>query len=87
MPLHKGKDSCILDPNNYRGITLLPTFNKLFEILIWQRMKGWWSDHRIIPELQGACRMGSSCIHTSFNLRETLASSMEDSKHMFCGLL
>ena len=83
VPLYKGNDSCILDPNNYRDITLLPTFNKLLEILIWQRIKGWWSEHRIISELQGACRTGCSCIHTSVNLRETLATSMENSNKCF----
>ena len=42
VPLYKGKNTCPLDPDNYRGITLLSTFNKLFEVLIWGRMKVWW---------------------------------------------
>ena len=83
VPLYKGKDTCVLDPNNYRGITLLPTFNKLFEILIWQRLKPWWYENRVISELQGACRDGFSCVHTTFNLRETLASSLEASRNCF----
>ena len=83
IPLYKGKDTCVLDPNNYRGITLLPTFNKLFEILLWQRMKDWWHDECIMSELQGACREGASCIHTAFILRETIATSMESSRHCF----
>ena len=60
VPLYKGKDSCVLDPNNYRGITLLPIFNKLFEILIWHRLKPWWYENRVISELQGACKYGFS---------------------------
>ena len=28
VPLSKGKDTCPLDPSNYRGITLLSIFNK-----------------------------------------------------------
>ena len=83
IPLYKGKDTCVLDPNNYRGITLLPTFNKLFEILVWQRLKPWWYESNIISELQGACREGFSCIHTAFNLRETLATSLETADHCF----
>ena len=66
VPLYKGKDTCILDPNNCRGITLLPTFNKILEILIWQRLKRWWHNEKIISELQGACREGASCVHTAF---------------------
>ena len=40
-PLHKGKNTSITDPDNFRGITLLNTFSKVFEILIWSRMESW----------------------------------------------
>ena len=83
VPLYKGKDTCVLDPNNYRGITLLPTYNKLFEVIVWQRLKQWWSEENIISELQGACRTGFSCVHTAFNLRETLATSLESTEKCF----
>ena len=83
IPLFKGKDLDVLDPNNYRGITLLSTFNKVFEILIWNRLKVWWKSERIISELQGACKTGISCIHTAFILQETVAASMEESEHCF----
>ena len=46
IPLYKGKDECVLDLNSYGGITLLPTYNKLFEILIWHRLKTWWYSER-----------------------------------------
>ena len=83
IPLYKGKDTCILDPNNYRGITLLPTFHKMFEILVWKRVKGWWHDQKVISELQGACRGGFSCVHTAFMLSETVATSMETADKCF----
>ena len=83
IPLFKGKDLDILDPNNYRRITLLSSFNKVFEILIWHRLKGWWNDENVISELQGACKTGLSCIHTAFMLRETVATSMEESGQCF----
>ena len=83
VPLYKGKDTCVLDVNNYRGITLLPTYNKRFEILIWHRLKEWWQSERVISNLQGACREGFSCIHTAFSLRETVAASMEDTGKCF----
>ena len=38
VPLYKGKGSCSLNPDNYRGITLLSNFNKLYEVLIWSRI-------------------------------------------------
>ena len=83
IPLFKGKDLDVLDPNNYRGITLLSTFNKTFEILIWHRLKKWWTDEGVISELQGACKSGLSCIHTAFLLQETLATSMETNEQCF----
>ena len=83
IPLFKGKDLDVLDPNNYRGITLLSTFNKIFEILIWRRLKDWWKDESVISELQGACKSGLSCIHTAFLLQETLAASMEANEQCF----
>ena len=76
VPLYKGKNTCPLDPDNYRGITLLSCFNKLFEMIICQRIEPWWENNRVISELQGACRRGSSCIHTALTLQETIASQL-----------
>ena len=58
IPLYKGKNTCTLDQNNYRGITLLTSLNKVFEILLWERLKDWWEGEQVISPLQGACRTG-----------------------------
>ena len=39
IPIYKGKNTCSLDPGNYRGITLLTSFNKLFEVILWSRLE------------------------------------------------
>ena len=80
VPLFKGKDTCPLDPNNYRGITLLSIFNKIMEILIWYRIETWWQDNIVISELQGACKKGLSCIHTAMLLQETVATALETNR-------
>ena len=54
--LHKGKGVCPLDPNSYRGITLLSVFNKVFEILVWHRIEAWWVRSGVVSGLQSACR-------------------------------
>ena len=77
VPLYKGKNTCSLNPDNYRGITLLSTFNKLFEVVIWGRISAWWFDERIVSDLQGAGGKGSSCIHTALTLQETIAKDRE----------
>ena len=83
VPLYKGKNTCSLDPDNYRGITLLTTFNKLFEALIWGRLKRWWFEERIVSDLQGATRPGSSCIHTALTLQETISKEREGNRNVF----
>ena len=83
IPLYKGKNTCTLDCDNYRGITLLSTFNKLLEVIIWGRLKGWWFNDRIVSDLQGAGRGGHSCIHTALTLQETISKEREGNKKVF----
>ena len=83
VPLYKGKNSCTLNVNNYRGITLLSTFSKLFEVLLWARIKPWWEENRIITQLQGACKGGISCLHTAFLLQETVSEQLESHRKIF----
>ena len=54
IQLFKGKGSCCLDVNSYRGISLLTNYNKVFKILIWERLSKWWAHNKIILDLQGA---------------------------------
>ena len=83
IPLYKGKNLCSLDPNNYRGITLLTCFNKLFEIVTWNRLKEWWGEQNVISPLQGACTKGSSCLHTAAILQEAIAVGLDTNKKVF----
>ena len=72
VPLYNGKNSCSLETDNYRGITLLSTYSKLFKVIIWGRLSVWWFDKRIVSDLQGAGTKSSSCIHTALTLQETV---------------
>ena len=83
IPLYKGKNLCPLDVNNYRGITLLTCMNKLFEVIVWERLKFWWEDQGIISRLQSACRTGSSCIHSALILQESIADGLDTKKKVF----
>ena len=66
IPFYKGKNTCTLDQNNYRGITLLTSLDKVFEILLRERMKGWWEGEQVISPLQRACFPGKSCLHSAY---------------------
>ena len=83
IPLFKGKNLCSTDTNNYRGITLLSTLSKIYELIIWERLEPWWKKEEVISRLQGACRKGQSCIHTSLLLQETVSSVLEKNNKVF----
>ena len=87
VPLYKGKNTSPLDPNNYRGITLLTTFNKIFEILLWSRIEKWWVENNAVAETQGACKKGVSSVHTAMLLQETVTSNLENGHLVFVDYL
>ena len=87
IPPHKGKNLCPLDVNNYRGITLLTCMNKLFEVIIWERIKTWWDEEGIISPLQGACHKGSSYIHSAYILQESIATGLDTKSKVFIAYL
>ena len=87
IPLYKGKNTSTFDPNNFRGITLLSTFNKVFEILLWSRVEQWWNSSQAVAETQGACRKGISSFHTAMLLQETIATNLEAGKRIFVAFL
>ena len=80
IPIYKGKNRSTLNTNNYRGITLLSVFNKLFEVLIWNRIQPWWNNGNVIINTQGACKKGVSSLHTAFLLQESIAVNLETHK-------
>ena len=83
IPLFKGKNTSPLETKNYRGITLLSSFNKLFEAILWGRIKTWWEDSHAVTLLQGACKKGVSCLHTALTLQETVATQLESNSKVF----
>ena len=83
VPLFKGENLCSTDTNNYRGITLLSLFSKVFEMVIWDRIEPWWKENEVISRFQGACRKGQSCVHTSLLLQETVSAALEKHSKVF----
>ena len=83
VPLFKGKNLRSADTNNYRGITLLSIFSKVYEMIIWARLEPWWKENNVISKFQGACCKGQSCVHTSLLLQESVASALETHDKVF----
>ena len=87
IPLFKGKGTCCLDTDNYRGISLLTNFNKVYEVLLWKRIEKWWHENGVISELQGAGKKKQSCVHTALLLQESVATALEEGNKVFVTFL
>ena len=81
--MYKGKNTCPFDPDNCWGITLLSTSSKLFEVLVWGRIKVWCYDERVTSDLRGAGRKNFSCVDTALTLQETVAKERESKKKVY----
>ena len=55
----------------------------LWEILVVKRMEKWWTENEIVSNMQGACKKGSSCIHTETTLQQTIAHNLDKGKTVF----
>ena len=57
-PIHKGGDSSVF--SNYRPISVLPVFSKIFERLLHQRLMSFFTSNNIISDSQFGFRKGYS---------------------------
>ena len=49
-----------------------------------EKIKGiWWEDTSVISPLQGACRNGTSCLHSAAILQEAIAVNLNTNKRAF----
>ena len=76
-----GKSYVIKDNN--RGITLLPVFYKLFELIMLERENKWFNT--TLCELQGAAQDGCSCQHTSMVVQEGVAYNLDKGESVYGG--
>ena len=86
VPIPKpGKDSSIKDQN--RGLTLLPTIYKLFEMVILDRERKWLCENNIISDLQGAAQESCSSAHVSLLLQETINYNLSKGENVYIAFL
>ena len=67
IPIHKKGDT--MNPDNYRGITLLSCFGKLFTSIINDRITKFVEDENILSHVQAGFRKGYSTTEQIFNLK------------------
>ena len=83
VPIFKKKGTK-LDPNNYRGITLLSCIGKLFTMCINVRLTKFVTDRDIIGEEQAAFREGYSTMDHAFVLNELINLYLHKNKRLYC---
>ena len=61
IPVHKKNDKRLV--NNYRPISLLPVFGKIFEKIIFNKICKFLSEEKLLNPNQSDCRPSDSCIN------------------------
>ena len=74
VPVHEGGSKT--DIKNYRPISLLATFSKVFEKLMHNRVINFLDTYNILCENQYGFRPGRSCEHALLNAKDTILNSM-----------
>ena len=83
-PIHKTGSKTKL--SNYRPISILSPFNKIFEIIIKQRLLNFWRKHKIFAQTQFGFRENFSPTLVITHFREYLLSEL-DSNMNICSIL
>ena len=83
IPIHKKGET--LKPNNYRGITLISCFAKLFTSVINNRLKNWANEYDIISDAQFGFKSNFSTTEAIFILNSLIENQLNKLKgSLFC---
>ena len=85
MPIHKKGD--INDPNNYRGITLVSCFAKLFTSVLNNRLKQWAIQYDIITDAQFGFKSDHSTIDAIFILKHLIDIHIQSKEKLYCAFI
>ena len=85
IPLYKSGDSSLF--TNYRPISLLPAFSKVFERLIYNRLHSFLEKYNILFTSQYAFRKQSSTEHATLELIDTVVNALNDKHYAFAAFI
>ena len=83
IPIFKSDDET--HPNNYRPISLLSCFNRIFEKLVFKRLKSFIDERKIISSSKYGFREGHSTEHAILDIVNAIQSNMDVGKFS-CGV-
>ena len=82
IPLHKG-DS-VLSVSNYRPISLLPIFSKIFERIIYNQFIAYIEENKILDELQFGFQRNKSTEHAIYAIMTNLTEAFSKKLSSYC---
>ena len=85
VPIHKKGDKG--DPNNYRGITLISTFAKIFSLVLRNRLNTWCEANEIFNDLQFGFRNQRSTSDCIFILHCLIQKVFKQNSKMYCAFV
>ena len=83
IPVYKGEDETL--PENYRPISLLSIYNRLFEKMLYRRLIKFIDKNDILYDLQYGFRNKHSTQHAILDIVNTIHSNMDNRKYS-CGI-
>ena len=86
LPLYKNKGDP-LDPDNYRGITLLSCLSKLFTSIINSRLVKFADSLNLLNENQAGFRNGYSTVDHIFLLKNVIDLFITNKRKLFCAFI
>ena len=85
-PIYKCKGK-IKDPNNYRGITILSCFGKLFTSALNARLNAYVEKNKLLGKEQVGFRAGCSTVDHLFTLHSIVEIILYKAKRLYCAFL
>ena len=83
LPLLKGNGARVNNKDNYRGITLLPTLCKIYEMILLNRLEKYAAQMGFFSEMQFGFQEGVGCTEASFTIIETMKHMLERGSKVF----
>ena len=81
LPIYKRGDND--NPVNYRPISLLSTFDKLFEKVVYNRLQSFITKNKIIYKFQYGFRKNHATTYAFIDVMEYIYSSLEGGEYVF----
>ena len=85
VPIYKKGDKN--NSNNYRGITLLSNFGKLFTSILTHRVDKWSEDNNFLSDSQFGFRKGLSTVDAVFVLHNLIQSFINNKMRLPCAFI